>query len=436
MVDQGIQVDRSLNSATILMPTRDLEKGRKLGWFFVGFAAIGIAFMCFWISSPLLSGVDMVQKGEPFGFGLIFFALLGLPGIVISVMILSIGLSIIKNQTRGVIKICDHQLVYQERFGWCFKTVKRIDLANIERLEIVPIKELFSQNTESVNVKLDSWLPADLYCVRIHDLGGASERSGEVPGIALAYPRDQLLALVPILTEEINQASKRWGLSLSLPGQWGMHLSDSQSSNKESQVEITVNADDRPRPTQPSDSKFEILRVPGQPIVYRMTAPGLTGYIKNLFLFGFLWTCFTILMGVVFLFSWTGNRVETKELVIFPIIFIPFLAVGGSLLVYSLSLARRTSMIGIDEHQFFCETKGLRKVVWSEIDREEIESIQVEDSTMSVDDRPLRQLRIRSRNKDQKDIKLFIGLSDSELDWICYELQAELGLMRENATTE
>lgn len=437
MKTEPIQVERTPFGSTIQLPYRDLQKTRMLGWVPLGFGMFILMFMLSWMSGSIVPGINMVKNGEAFGYFLILFGLMGLPGLLFAISFLVLGQTILRNRTRGLIEIRDQRLIYRERIGWFSKTFKKVQLEDLTRLEIVDVKNLFRVESGSSHAKLDSWLPADSSCIRVFDTAESSREANEKPGIAIAYPQAQLLALAPILTEEIIHAAKRHGLTLPDVDQWRPRLANDRRVDA-GLVDATDDAypiDEHPTAMQqPANSKIEILRSPGQPTVFRLPATGLKGHAGSLFAFSCFWNAIVLLISIFFMVALISNPGQGFDLFIFPLFLVPFLGIGIAILVYSLSLARRTSMIGIDDHQLFCETKGLRNTTWIEIDRDDIESIRVEDSGTSVNDRSLRQIRISRQDKSNKPAVMFTGLPDKELEWICYQLKAELGLINSAKT--
>jgi hypothetical protein len=100
--------------------------------------------------------------------------------------------------------------------------------------------------------------------------------------------------------------------------------------------------------------------------------------------------------------------------------------VGLYVLYFAFNVAKRTAMIGIDADTLFCETKELFRKSWTEIPRNQIQSIVVGPSGTSLNDVPLMQLQITQTPPSGHVTRLFTGLPEDELAWVCHELLREI----------
>ncbi|MBL8889890.1 MAG: hypothetical protein JNL67_07910 [Planctomycetaceae bacterium] len=428
------QVDRLTDRTFIRLPVRDLGRWRAVGWILLGMAAFGGVFSMAWIFNSILPGIRMLADGEVFAIGQLLFGIFGLTGLVPAVLCFAFGRAILQNRVRGQIEINDRELVYRESATVFSKRVARIKLVDLSRFELVPFAWQIKASSGRETTAATSLFPHDWCSLQavMHSQSNGDDK--QLAMMALGYPYEVLIALAPILIGEIGHIAKRGGINLSC-----LDWSDSVGAGKDGATdrhgaEATLVVD-RVRGTpiavaQPAGSRIEILRTPGQPTVFRLPAQGLSGHALRLFSFGCVWNGIVLLMTIIFIVVAISNPpIEWAFYMLFPMGLALFGSIGVAVLVYSLSLARRTAMIGIDDDQLFCETKGLRKTTWIEIKRSEIESISVEHSGTEVNDVPLRQLRIRQRGPLGKQTPMFTGLPDNELDWICFELQRELGLI-------
>ena len=61
---QSLVVEHSGGGTRFVLPRRQLAGVRKFGWIIIGFGGFVTAFMIFWMSGPILSGVKQLQEQQ------------------------------------------------------------------------------------------------------------------------------------------------------------------------------------------------------------------------------------------------------------------------------------------------------------------------------------------------------------------------------------
>jgi len=439
MAAPEIQVESVAGRTRLRLPSRDLGGLQQFGWVPLGGGVFTGLFMLFWIAGPLLSGIDLLQQGQWFGWLLVAFASTGLVGLSAAVAMLVFGLAVLRQNTFGMIELRGDRLVAWERFGLLWKCVTNIPLEEVQALEIATLPRQWSGRLPMVggHSTLETWC-----CLRAV---GAGTR---LPGmwLASAYPQDLLVAAAERLQLEAARTSSRGirGTWVETPIRFAEPSSDETLSVVREAMALdgegegqasglsgaalgsTLPMDSRtPKPERPASCRVEVIRQPGQPTVFRLPALGFRGQAAGMLVFAFVWNAFIGFMAFVMLASAIGNGDFWGPLPML-LFMIPFVGVGIFLLVYGLNLARRTALIGVDPDFLFCETQGLRKKSWVEIPLVEVQSIEVGTSGTSLNDQPLMQLQIKHTTPAGQITRLFTGVPEEELEWIASEIWDEV----------
>ncbi len=437
-----IQVESAAGRTRLRLPMRDLGGLRQFGWLAIGGGVFTGLFMLFWISGPLLSGIDLLQQGQWFGWLLVGFAGTGLIGLSASVAMLLFGTAVLRQKTYGLIEIQGDRLLAWECCGLLWKRATNLSFEQVQALEIVPVPSEWLEKVPLLGVGglADRWC-----CLRAAGTPGPVLTSL----LASAYPGALLEQLAELLKTEAARISARGsrGTWIEAPVRWSQPPAASLGSYPDDQPNALGNAvgaasawsggllglptetETPPKPERPASCRVEVVRQPGQPTVFRLPALGFRGQAAGMLVFAFVWNGFIGLMAFFMLASaiGNGNFWEPLPMLLF---MIPFVGVGVFLLVYGLNLARRTALIGVDPDFLFCETQGLRKKSWVEIPLVEVQSIEVGASGTSLNDQPLMQLQIKHTTPAGQITRLFTGVPEAELEWIASEIWDEVRQVR------
>jgi hypothetical protein len=388
--------------------------------------AFACIFMLFWISGPLLAGAAAIAARNWFGTILILFGSVGIIGLYFAVQVLGAGWAIIRNNTYGQIEIDDDHLIAREYFGRFSKRTVRLVIDDIQRIEIVPLEQLGkgSERGEESEANLGVLFPPGTGGMR------AVIRSSHKPkAVVVAYPQELLTALSPLLQEELARVAIRMGRRLEFDGIVNRWKTFEAGVGDDAMVAGQSLPEPRVAPDRPVDCRIDVIRARGQPLVFRLPSHGLTGHARHLFIFSCFWNGILLLLGFGFIAGMIADPPGLSTMAFVGLILAVFLAIGIGTLLLSLNMARRSFLVGIDDNQLFCESKGLYGTDWTELARDQIGAIVVGNSGMSINEVPLRQIQIVPKSGNAKQLSLFTGLPDDELDWLCFELNRELGLV-------
>lgn len=429
---QGIEIRHAPDRIELLLPYRQLRELRKVGLPLMIAGLCGIGFMGFWMSGPLLEGVRLLAKGQWQGLFLVLFASTGLIGLALACGALSTGWALLRSRTRGRIVIDDYEIVYREVLGWITKKMGRLPLAELQQLQISCLSELElmgrakieSQPTDIPGLK--NWF-ALVMVPATADHGSEPDRRTRF--LAIGYPEEQLREFVPVIIEQLAAANKKFGISIPLlerpvTQRVAVMSSDSSRGKTNSRAKAAL----KEAPQKPSGCSVEIIRDPGRPTIFKMPPLGFTGHTRQMLTFSIMFTGISLVVAGVATGVFLQQKNDWGTVAFVASILTLFLLIGVSLLVYTVSLARRVTIIGIDQDLLFFETKGLFRTTWVDIDRHDIDSVVVEPSGTTINGVPLRQLRIVRKSQTDQDVVMFTGRDDAELAWIGYELNRELGL--------
>ena len=118
----GIVTETLPRGARYLLPRRDLDRSRHLGWVLAGFGLVGILFMCAWMGFPIGEGIQQLQQGQrAFGWGMIVFGSLGLLGLIPMLGMFLLGLTVALNRSRCIVELRGGNLYSTDKllfFSW------------------------------------------------------------------------------------------------------------------------------------------------------------------------------------------------------------------------------------------------------------------------------------------------------------------------------
>jgi hypothetical protein len=429
-------IERLAGITRLRLPRRDLSAHRKLGWTGIGFGTVLCLFMILWISGPLSMGIDQLLKGELFGIGMVLFACSGLIGLGIAFMILAAAIGVLTNRTFSQIEIRGQRLNSREYFGPISLRLVNLKFSQIKQLEISPMpQEWFGKGENSFKIDVE----VDWYVLRAE----ATVPTRRPPLLAVAYPSELLQQVAETIKTEVSRNS-----SSALKGTWlDAAATDFNQSlvagadkrgargavTAEHELPIVIVSDQSQQtPVRPAECQVEIVRIDGQPTVFRLPAMGFRGHVLGLMSFACIWNIFVfgffgIFIGIAIKDGKFGDLLPVS---IFAALF---LGAGLFVLYSAINAAKRSAMIGIDADMLFCETKELFRKTWSEIPRDQLQSIEVAPSGTSLNDVPVMQIQITQIAPAGKITRLFTGLPVDELDWIRHELLQELQRLKQKS---
>ncbi len=424
---QDFATDMLSDGMRYRLPRRRLGRIRQLGWIAVGFGLFMTLFMIAWMSGPISSGLEDLQKGGAagrMGWIAIAFGCFGLLGLIPALGLLFGGIAVVRNRTWCDIEVRSGKITVKERFSLIRLRRKRAT-SDIQRLRVTDASEA-SDDKQSHDWQ--TWL-GDYDTALMADTGGARKFA-----IAVAYPRELLARLAeelaPRLEADVSIAS-------------ATIVRDPMAVGRDKPVLRKIEVVDGPGDSDELDESGELPGVPDQPVgstatiqrrEYGITIDippaGLLKGSKGLFFFALLWNAFISIfivvatLGAVGVIEMEGDAPPWLMLVF----VIPFVAVGVGMMIGAINMGRRHATIAtaddlvmIVRHSIF--GKSTRE--WS---ADQIAAICIGNSGMEVNDVPVRELQIHPN--DGKKFGCLSQLDDDELVWIAAELNQALAIRR------
>lgn len=173
---------------------------------------------------------------------------------------------------------------------------------------------------------------------------------------------------------------------------------------------------------QPRSSKA-ILEHNDVGLMLTLPPAGLVRGSKGLFIFGTVWTVFIALMTIGLLGADAIGEDGDGWLAL--LILIPFWLVGGVVLTIAINMGRRRALIGVIHDKLAIKRTNLFGTKTHEWHAANIELIDVEASSMRVNNSPVPQLAIHAGGDR---LGLWTGRDEQELKWIAAVLNDALGL--------
>ncbi|MEM9347889.1 MAG: hypothetical protein AAGB26_14875 [Planctomycetota bacterium] len=236
-----------------------------------------------------------------------------------------------------------------------------------------------------------------------------------------------------------------WGY----PKTWMQQLADALTAGSEiinpqlSGLETTTTigspddvGDDCERPVDPPEKTNIILQRENDGLTITIPPDGFIRGCKGLGCFAVMWNGFILLMlGLVVYAMLTPNNPNTSgpDSPWVLLFFLPFIAIGIGLTVFCIHSSKSHEGLvvigqGPDAVVAYYRHSPIRKPRDLNWPVSELSHIRVDDSNMTINDEPVRELKIYP--KQGKPIELLIQLNDHELDWIAYEIRRQSGLPR------
>lgn len=236
------------------------------------------------------------------------------------------------------------------------------------------------------------------------------------------------------------------------PKTWMQQLADELTDNAEriaprlAELEVTTTiesgngVDGKPEKAiePPAETKVLFTRQP-HGLTFDIPPTGWLKGTKGLGCFTILWNGFILFfVGAILLAMLnpsSGESNNSGQADPWMILFIlPFVAIGIGMALLTTHLGKSRSRLvvvgtGLESVVAFNRISPVRKpreLTWA---ASELTHIRVDDSNMSVNDKPVQELQIHP--KQGKKVGLLAQLDDEELKWIAYELRQQTNLTRQ-----
>ncbi len=379
----------SLSLTRYVLPKRNLGAARKMGWVPIGFGVFVTIFMIFWMSGPISSGVRGQGVGQWLSIG---FGLLGLPGLVVGLGLIGLGIAILTNIAHSEIVVGEGLICAIERIG----------VLPIRRKRLVSELHLFVVQKGGITVKNNNTGATTTYAPELASLE-VETTTGKPMKLVMGYPYELLRPLADVLAS-----------SLSLGGQ------SSPLESPKPMIEVVVK-----EAGMPDEIERSVPKPAGTDIMFQEDARGLAISVppkglwkgsQGLFLFSLMWNGF---MAVFTVLMFKGRPPLPVYLFV-----LGFWGIGILILCIAVNMAKKKVLIAVTNGVLAYRVMGPFKTSEQKIPLDIINTIQVGPSGMEVNDRPVIELQIIP--KSGKKIGLLSNRSDDEKQWLAYILRQTL----------
>ena len=408
-----IAVHQEIDGSRYVLPRRRLGKARWGGVLLMAFGAGTTAFMVFWILSVLGitgSGDNPPEAFRWFGF---VMALMGLPGLAITLGIFGLGLLIVLNVFHSEVAIRRGQIISTERVG-PFWWSRRRKLKNVSKLVVEPSFALIETRRTSADA---TYLPArDTFTIRAD--GDAIDKP------MLIAPGYRQALLLPLADELAAAIGVKRPAGLDGAQRPDVEVRDSDTGKAETEAtEETV-------PDQPADSDAVCeLRPDGLSIT--IPPAGVRKGSKGLIGGAIVWNAIVVGISVFFLLFQLGI-IESKDGGDAPwfawLILGLFLAIGVWMLLAAINMGRRRAILDVVTDTLLLTRASMFQTRQAEFRADELKGIRVGHSGMSINDVPVQELQIYPITG--KKVGLLSQRDDDELKWIAAHLRQALNVGR------
>jgi hypothetical protein len=367
------------------LPRRPLGRARLVGFFLIVFGAIFAA-------GPLALMLGFaLNAGGWLGW---LFLLFDLPFLLVGLALVGVGLAIAFG--RATIELRRSRITAVERVG-PLRWRRTRDGSTLQRIDVK------SGSTRQGNQPLA-------------ELAGmtAEFRTGKRMFLAAGYPASWLSPLAKQIAADLERERPA-----DLTQEQGEDIEINESEIGEGLLVPELDLEDAPRPSG------TLVTLAENPDGVTLTIPpaGLRKGSKGLFSFAILWCGFmTVFSSIsVIVPATTGKFAQAWPFLAFSALF---WAIGIWMLIAAINMGRRHAIIDVVEDVLLINRKnlfGLKSHQWR---RDEIETIAIGPSGMSVNDIPVLELKIRLR--DETETGLFAGRDTQELRWIASVLRQAL----------
>lgn len=408
------QVESSIDRVLIELPQRNLGQERvTIGWIMTGFGFFITAFLLVWTLGMTIPGLVVVAQGDWFGIPFVIIGLFGLFGLVQAQKLLAGGITVLRNRTRCSIEITPDRILSTEHLMWT-RFRRKTPVTQIAKLVVALWKEPTGAPKSGGLVGLVSDHVGVL---------SATLTNGKAKHLAFAYPHATIERLSEVVQREIGRLSGQ-----SIPVDFvekGSTGSAAALVGGDLEISDTVGGAPLRPVSKPANCQIEQVEMRGT-TAFKIPPKGLVKGSHGLFPFAIFWTVFALVIGSVFFFAMDFQ--EEGMVVLFPLGIVSlFVVVGIAMLIGGINMGTRSVMIGVADGLLFWERKSIFGTKWQEIAAEEVQQVGVGPSGMSVNDVPIMQLSITTR--DGRQLGMLSQLTNAELEWLAWELNEALGLV-------
>lgn len=400
-------IQNGVDSFRLILPRRNLGKYRWIGLVPLIFGLGICGFASSWMSGSMH---DIFQSH---GIGLIFslvFGLAMLPGLLLGLGLIMLGLAIVKNWIYTEIAVNRTHIKNIEHFGFCRWSWK------------MPTPTLFA-------ISIGRGMSPDVG----GDLGAAHFHQEEGPGLKFgaAYSMTLLRPIAENLVHLVDQSRIAPAFK---PKVFNSDTEDIYEMYGLPDEEDTLSADtpDASAPLSPVKSMTreenvmpagtDITVIP-QPNGLAISIPpaGFKGIAKILILIGSIFSLFPCLMLMGIISSSDGNQIPPYLLIGI------FLAIGIGALLGGINSARQRFMVAAAEDKLAFRRIGIFGTKEQLVPRSDISAIHIGPSNVTVNDVPVMELQIERRG-DVSTIGVLSSRSNEEINWIAGLLRKTLNV--------
>ncbi len=386
-----IRAEPTRHGTRYVLPRRQTGQMKAVGCFAIGFGCLFGGFAVFWT----IGAAVMTQKNG-FNVGGLFFALFGIPFILV-------GLSIIGFGVMSMIGHCEMEseggeLRVRER-GGPFHWTRRFKQGAIRRF-------MLASGAARINDQPVTSGP-------LSDVGTlmAEMDDGKPRLVVLGYPR----ALIEALANE---------LSAKVASQTGSPLGVTKIFQPgESTTESLLNEE---RHDPPPATNIRITPQ-GDAILAVLPPSGFKGQARSLLVFAIIWLAISSVILAVFAGVALSDNVKGDKPPWFVFVFLAgFEAIGVGMLLGAINLARRKASLRGSPADLMIVRQSPFGSKTFKLARTELNFIRVGPSGMAVNDVPVMELQVVGA--DGKKHGFFAGRTNEELAWLATELRRTMNV--------
>jgi hypothetical protein len=372
------------------LPPRETGPLKLVAIFLILFGVFFAGFAAFWI----LGVLGFVLEGtRPAGSQ--FFALFGLPFLVVGVGI--IGMGVFAWCGRGEVEVRAGELLARER-GGPFRWTRRIPLKDIRR---------FTLSAEAVRVNGQPVKSGPM-----SDVGALTAEVGDARPrlVVLGYPRAWVEALAARLNADIAAQTG------TAPAPVTVTLADSQTDRN-------VIRGDRLDP--PAKTSISIHQQAGG-IVVVVPPQGARG-ARGLLAFAIIWLTFIGIVGTVFAIAPDSSKRRRNQSRVVPAVVIgAFGLVGVGLLTGAVNQMRRKASLRASRDELIVVQQSLFGTKTFKRPAGVLAAIRIGNSGLEVNNVPVQELQVHT--SDGKKHGFFTHLANDELHWLATHLRHATGV--------
>ena len=413
----GIVTETLPRGARYLLPRRDLDRSRHLGWVLAGFGLVGILFMCAWMGFPIGEGIQQLQQGQrAFGWGMIVFGSLGLLGLIPMLGMFLLGLTVALNRPRCIVERRGGNLYSTDKllfFSWRRKRPT-------DKVRQLQIMSAVDEKTDSQYQYFQAWLGDSSHVIN------AKCSDGDRLMVAPFYPRDLLKPLAEDLAERLESEVVRFDDDFVSDIEFGAST-DPPRRIRVVDGEDDSSSDDKPLPTKPPDSDATIDRH-DYGITIRIPPTGIWKGSRGLLAFALVWNlALVFILTMITLMGLGVVQNDGDPVNGWTFLFLsPFIAVGIAVLLVSINMGRRRAAVATADKRLIVVHESIFGKQVRQWTAEQIAEICVGFSGMEVNDVPVNELQIHPHRGNK--FGMLSQRDDFELEWIAAELNEALAI--------